>query len=181
MTPAPMLNVPVLETERLRLRGQTLADFEASAALWADPIVTRFISGRPSTREEAWGRFQRHAGHWALKGYGMWVVEDGANGDYLGEIGLADFRRDIDPPLADAPEFGWVLSPTARGKGVASEALAAAIQWAEGHFGPTLMVCIIAPENTASLRVAHKAGFRETRRAVYHESEIVVLERPARG
>ena len=181
MTPAPMLNVPVLETERLRLRGQTLADFEASAALWADPIVTRFISGRPSTREEPWGRFQRHAGHWALKGYGMWVVEDGANGDYLGEIGLADFRRDIDPPLADAPEFGWVLSPTARGKGVASEALAAAIQWAEGHFGPTLMVCIIAPENTASLRVAHKAGFRETRRAVYHESEIVVLERPARG
>jgi RimJ/RimL family protein N-acetyltransferase len=172
-----MLDIPVIETERLRLRGQTLADFDNSAALWADPDVTRFIGGRPSTREEAWGRFQRHAGHWALKGFGMWVVEDKATGDYVGEIGLAHFNRDIDPPLPQVPEFGWVLSPKAHGKGYATEAVGAAIAWAEGHFGPTKMVCIIAPENVASRRVAEKAGFREVRRAVYHDSETVVLER----
>ena len=103
-----------------------------------------------------------------------------ATGDYLGEIGLADFKRDIDPPLPAVPECGWVLSPRAQGRGVASEALAAVIAWAEGHFGPTPMVCIIAPGNAASLRVAEKAGFREVRRALYHDNETVVLERPAR-
>jgi len=174
-----MIDIPVIETPRLRLRGQRLEDFDASAALWADPEVTRFIGGRPSTREEAWGRFQRHLGHWALKGFGMWAVEEKASGAYIGEIGLAHFNRDIDPPLPDAPEFGWVLSPKAQGKGHALEAILAAIAWAEGHFGSTPMVCIIAPDNTASLRVAGKAGFREVRRALYHGAETVVLERPA--
>jgi RimJ/RimL family protein N-acetyltransferase len=174
-----MSAIPTIETDRLILRGQTLADFEASAALWADPDVARHIGGRPSTRDESWGRFQRNIGHWALMGYGLWAVIEKAGGDYIGEIGMADFKRPIDPPLPNVPEFGWVLAPRAWGKGYASEAVAAAIDWSQDHFGPTPLVCIIAPANTASLKVAERAGFVETRRAPYHDAETVVLERAA--
>ena len=42
------MEVPVIETERLLLRGHRLDDFEALAAMWADPAVVRFIGGKPS-------------------------------------------------------------------------------------------------------------------------------------
>jgi RimJ/RimL family protein N-acetyltransferase len=53
------VNVPILETERLRLRGHRLDDFPASAAMWADPVVTRHTTGKPQTREEVWLRLLR--------------------------------------------------------------------------------------------------------------------------
>ena len=64
--------VPVIETERLRLRGHTLADFADSAAMWAEDAVTRLLGGRPLTEEEVWTRLLRYVGHWALQGYGYW-------------------------------------------------------------------------------------------------------------
>ena len=99
-------SVPVIETQRLRLRGHRLDDFEACAVLWGDPIVTRFIGGKPSTREESWARLLRNVGHWSLLGFGYWVVEDRATGQFAGEIGFSDFRRDITPSLEGIPESG---------------------------------------------------------------------------
>ena len=52
---------PVIETQRTILRAHRLEDFDAYAAMWADPVVTRFIGGKPRTREESWMRFLRHA------------------------------------------------------------------------------------------------------------------------
>jgi RimJ/RimL family protein N-acetyltransferase len=54
---ALMVQVPVIETERLKLRGHRLGDFGACAAMWADPIVTRHIGGRPFSEEESWKAF----------------------------------------------------------------------------------------------------------------------------
>ena len=91
-----------IQTNRLILREHTLQDFDALHAMWSEPAVYRHIIGRPSTREEAWNRLLRYSGHWALLGYGYWVLEERATGAYVGEMGFADYHRDIDPPL-DGP------------------------------------------------------------------------------
>lgn len=168
--------VPVLETERLRLRGHALGDFDACAAMWGDPEVTRFIGGKPSTREESWARFLRYAGHWALLGYGFWAIEEKAGGRFLGEGGFADFKREISPAI-DAPEQGWVLAPWAHGRGLASEAVAAMLIWGEVHFKRRDFVCIISPENAASIRVAEKAGYREIARTTYKDAPTIMYRR----
>ena len=73
-------NVPVIETERLVLRAHRLDDFDAYAVMWADPVVTRFIGGKPRTREESWIRFLRHPGMWSMLGFGFWAIEEKASG-----------------------------------------------------------------------------------------------------
>lgn len=168
--------VPVIETERLRLRGHTLGDFEALAAMWADPAVVRFISGKPSTREESWARLLRYPGHWALMGYGFWAIEEKASGAFVGEGGLADFKRDIEYAF-DAPEQGWALSPAMHGKGYAHEAASAMLAWGEAHFRRRDFVCMISPDNAASLRLADKLGYREFARTTYKGDVSVLLRR----
>jgi RimJ/RimL family protein N-acetyltransferase len=168
--------VPVIETERLRLRGHTLGDFEALAAMWADPAVVRFISGKPSTREESWARLLRYPGHWALLGYGFWAIEEKGSGAFVGEGGLADFKRDINPPVS-APEQGWALAPAMHGKGYAHEAVSAMIAWGEAHFRRRDFVCMISPENAPSLKLAGKVGYREYARTTYKGDPTVLLRR----
>src|SRR5579872_1670563 len=119
--------IPVLETDRLRLRGHCIDDFPACAAMWADAGVTRFIGGRPLSGEEAWARLLRYVGHWDLLGFGYWVVEEKASGTFAGEVGLAEFKRDIEPAI-DVPEAGWVLTTAAQGKGYATGALRAVLR-----------------------------------------------------
>lgn len=169
---------PVLVTGRLILRGHRPSDFKNCLALWSDPDVTRFIGGRPSTGEEVWARLLRYIGHWTALGYGFWVIEDAASGAYLGEIGFADFRRAIEPALDGMPEMGWALSPMAHGKGIATEALAAALTWGDSNL-PAPFCCIISPDNAPSLRVAEKAGFVELTRTTYHDSPTIIFRRGA--
>jgi RimJ/RimL family protein N-acetyltransferase len=174
------VEVPVLETERLRLRGHRLGDFSASAAMWADADVTRHIGGSPLTQEEAWTKFLRYVGHWALLGFGYWVVEEKATGSFVGEIGFADYKRELEPSLDDKPEIGWVLAPHSHGKGYATEAVRAAIAWGDAHFGPSQTSCIIFPENRPSLRVAEKCGYREWQLTTYKGRPTLVLVREPR-
>lgn len=168
--------IPVIRTRRLTLRGHTLSDFDECAAMWADPLVTRHIGGRPSTAEEVWARLLRYAGLWALLGYGYWAVTETESGRYVGDVGLADFRREIVPPL-NAPEVGWALAPWAHGRGFATEAVSAALSWSDAHLAQPRTVCLIDPGNVASVRVAEKVGFRPSGRAVYKEHETLVFER----
>jgi RimJ/RimL family protein N-acetyltransferase len=171
-------SAPDVATDRLLLRAHRVDDFGDCAAMWGDARVTRFIGGTPSTAEQSWARLVRNAGHWALLGFGYWLVADRTTGRFIGEVGFADMRRDLDPPLGDAPEAGWVLSPDAHGKGFASEALAAGLAWLEATYAPRETVCIVDPDNAASLHVAAKAGFVERARTRYHDAPTVVLARP---
>lgn len=168
--------VPIIETERLILRGHALGDFEASAAMWADPDVARYIGGKPSTREESWQRMIRYPGHWALMGYGFWVIEEKATGRFIGEAGFSDFKRDVDPPLG-APEHGWALATQAHGRGYASEAIAAQLRWGAAHFGATPFYCMISPENGPSIRVAERHGYREFVRTTYKGGASILFRR----
>ena len=112
---------------------------------------------------------------WGLLGYGYWAVEEKSSGRCIGDIGYADFKRDITPSLDGMPELGWVLASDAHGKGYASEALAAVLAWGQSHFGEHRAACIIAPENLASIRVATKAGFHRWCEAVYHGSPSLIF------
>ena len=171
--------IPVLETERLILRGHRVEDFPHCAALWADPEVTRYISTAPLGEEEAWARFLRYAGHWAMMGYGFWAVEEKGSGRYLANVGFANARRAMTPPLGDDPEIGWVFASAAAGRGYATEAARGVLQWGDRHFEGRRTVCIIAPEHVQSIRVAGKAGYRPVGTGRYHGQERMILARPA--
>ena len=169
--------VPLLETERLRLRAHRPEDHADCTALWADPAVVRYIGGRPSTAEETWRRMLASRGLWSMLGYGYWAVEEKAGGRYVGDVGFADFRREIEPSLAGMLECGWALSPQVHGRGYATEAVAAAVAWADAHLPGMRAVCLIDEGNAASIRVAAKAGFREWRRTTYHGGPSLVFAR----
>ncbi|PVE24988.1 GNAT family N-acetyltransferase [Microvirga sp. KLBC 81] len=167
----------MLETERLVLRAHRVSDFADSLDLWRNPEVTRFIGGRPYTQEEIWARLVRYVGHWVLLGYGYWAVTDKATGRFIGEVGFADFKRDIEPSFEGMPEIGWVLAPHAHGKGYATEAVRAAIAWGDDHFEAAGTVCIIAPENQPSIRVAEKCGYREFLHTTYKDNPTIMFMR----
>jgi RimJ/RimL family protein N-acetyltransferase len=173
--PAPVSSD--IDTERLTLRRPRLEDFEDSFAMWSNPEVVRYISGKPATREDGWARLLRYVGHWELLGFGFWVVREKATGRFVGEVGMGYFQRDMQPPLGDDKEAGWVLVPSAHGKGYATEAVRGALAWQEARFGPQRMVCIIAPGNTGSQGVASKCGFREFGRGSYKGEPTVMYER----
>ena len=169
--------VPVLETARLRLRAHAAADHAALSAIWADPEVVRFIGGKPASAQEVWLRLLRYPGLWCVLGYGYWAIEEKAGGRCIGDIGYADFKRDLSPSLDGMPELGWVLASDCHGRGYASEALAAVLAWGRGHFGEHRAACIIDPENAASLRLAAKAGFQLLCEADHHGSRLLLLVR----
>lgn len=172
--------VPVLETERLRLRGYRGEDFPFFRDMWADPEVVRHIAGgKPRMEEETWTKFLRMIGHWRVMGYGFWAVEEKASGAPVGEAGFCDFRRDMTPSNRGEPEMGWALAAPAHGKGYATEAVRAALAWGDRRFAGKRMSCIIDPGNTASIRVAEKCGFKLAVRAVYHGEEILLFRREA--
>jgi len=152
--------VPILETARLKLRRHEIADFEACAAMWGDPAIARFIGGKPFTREEVWARMLRYVGHWSLMGFGFWAIEEKATGAFIGEAGLADFRRDLDPPLGEGPEAGWALRVASHGQGYAQEDLRAVLAWGDAHFIGQTIHCLIDNDNDRSMKLARKCGFK---------------------
>ena len=169
---------PVLETARLKLRAHTLDDFAAAAPMWTAPSVSRYLGGKPLSEEEIWTKLLRYAGHWSLMGFGYWAVEEKATGRFLGELGFADFKRDIQPSRGNTPEAGWIFAPDAQGQGFATEALGAALAWGEPRFDQGRTICLIHPENLVSIRLAEKFGYEEIRRAIYKERPAVIFSRP---
>jgi RimJ/RimL family protein N-acetyltransferase len=169
--------VPLLETERLVLRAHRLADLDACTTMWGDPVVTRYIGGKPSTREEVWSRLLRYAGHWSLMGYGYWAIEDKSFGRFVGEAGFADFKRDITPSLGDDPEIGWALTPAAHGKGYATEIVAALLEWGDANLSSKRTVCLIHPDNSPSIYVAKKCGYKEFARTNYKGAPTILFRR----
>jgi RimJ/RimL family protein N-acetyltransferase len=170
-------SVPVLETPRLRLRRHELSDFAATERLWGDPSVVRYIGGVPALRSEAWARLLRYVGHWELQGYGYWLVEERATGAFVGEVGLAEARREIVPSIEGIPEAGWVLAPAMQGKGYAGEALDRVLRWSDTERGFPETVCLIAPEHVRSIRTAERAGFAFWKAGVYRDRPASIYRR----
>jgi RimJ/RimL family protein N-acetyltransferase len=145
--------VPILETERLRMRGWRPEDHAPFSAFLADEDSARFIGGACGP-EDAWRRMATQLGHWALRGYGSWVLEEKATGAWIGYSGLWY-------PLGWADrEVMWGLMATARGRGYATEAALRARAFAYETLQWPTAVSYIAPENEPSRRVAERLGAR---------------------
>ncbi|HWA91755.1 MAG TPA: GNAT family N-acetyltransferase [Rhizomicrobium sp.] len=173
------MTIPRLETSRLILRGHAPDDFASFAAERADPAVMRFLGkGDTLSEEESLSRFLAVAGHWALLGYGTWAVEESATGKRIGAVGFAEKKRPAEHPASGAPEMGWSLAAGAHGKGYATEAVRAALDWGRAFFGAgARTVCVISTGNDASLRVAEKCGFRQFATASRYGLGRFVFER----
>ena len=168
---------PTLETERLILRAFRADDLDALAAMWTDPEVVRFIGGQPLTREDTWRRMLAACGQWPYTGYGYWLVEMKSSGEIVGQLGFADFKREMEPRIEGEPEFGYVFSPRVHGQGIAHEACAAVIEWGDSNLDADSYPAIIAPGNAASIRLAERLGFEREPDASYRGEAIALFRR----
>lgn len=169
---------PTIDTARLTLRAHHPDDLDACAAMWADPRVYAMIGGKPRPREEVWIRLLRSIGQWSAFGYGSWLLHDRFTGRFVGEIGLIEARRAIEPSIDDAPEHGWALAGDAHGQGFASEAMAAVLGWVDAQ-GIATTRCIIDPGNHPSIRLAERHGYGDVVTGRYHDAPILIFARHA--
>lgn len=168
----------MIETERLLLRPQRLEDFEPAFALYSNPEVVRHIGdGRPGTRQDVWFRLLRAVGHWQLLGYGLFAVVEKQTGRFVGETGLADFKRGLGEDFDPYPEAAWIMAAEVHGKGYATEAASAAHDWSDRQRGLRRTVCIIDPPNSGSIRVAEKLGYRVVGERPFRDATVLMFER----
>jgi RimJ/RimL family protein N-acetyltransferase len=157
-------SIPTISSQRLEMRAFHDDDFDAMAAFFADPISSFY--GGPCDRADAWRKFAAYPGHWALRGYGPWALEERSTGTFVGVCGLWFPEGWVEP------EITWALIPGQHGKGFATEAARRALQSAHEDFGWKTAVSVIATANTASIAVAERLGATK-------ESEIPYRYGPA--
>jgi len=147
---------PILTTDRLILRGWRESDFAALTAMMADPDVARYLTvdGRPPDNVQTWRSMAVFVGHWALRGYGLFAVEERATGAFVGRVG--PWRPEGWPGF----EIGWGLARAYWGRGYATEAARAAGDWAFAAFGLENVISLIHVDNVASQAVARRLGER---------------------
>lgn len=147
-----------IETERLILRPPDAAlDFEAWAVMMADAETMRYIGGSALNRGQAWRTLATMIGHWQMRGYGMFSVIEKATGDWIGRVGPWY------PEGWDDYEIGWGLTRAATGKGYATEAAKASMDYAFQELNWPRVIHYIDPENTASQKVAERLGSKYLR------------------
>lgn len=150
-----MVEIPSLTTERLTLRAPRPGDFPALREFYASPR-SAFVGG-PKTAEDAWRMLATELGHWHLRGFGRWAVEETESGRFVGLVGPWY------PEGWPEPEIGWDLMAGFEGRGYATEAARAALSWAFDARGWETAVSLISPENVASKGVAQRLGARHER------------------
>lgn len=143
-------NIPVLETERLVLRGLQASDFEPFAAFLATDAA-RFVGG-PCNPVDAWRRMSAYAGSWALRSFGKFAVEEKATGKFAGVVGPWF------PEGWPEPEIAWTLLSEFQGKGLAAEAATRALRFAYDTLGWTTAVSCMDPLNQPSIALAERLG-----------------------
>jgi RimJ/RimL family protein N-acetyltransferase len=169
---------PRIETERLVLRAWRKDDFRPWLDIMKQPEVHKYL-GAATSAEEAWRRLTAAVGGWQFNGYGTWAVELKATGALVGNVGVFNAWRDLQPEFGDEPEMGWIFSSDTHGQGLGTEACRAAIGWVESNLAPTPLWAIVAPENVPSLSLAAKLGFERLHVTDYHGDPTVVLKRAA--
>ncbi len=144
------LDIPVLETERLRLRMLSIDDFEEECAFYATER-SRGVGG-PKEPREVWRILTMFIGHWIVNGYGFWALEDKETGRYMGRAGC------LNPCDWPEAEIGWTLMAHAEGKGLAYEAATAVRRFAYQTLGWSTAISLIKADNTRSAALAQRLG-----------------------
>jgi RimJ/RimL family protein N-acetyltransferase len=148
-----MISIPTIGTERLLLRAFREDDLDEFAALNADPEVVKYLgAGKPWSREETWMQMAAFLGHWELRGYGLWAVEERSSQKFIGRIGL------LNPEGWYQLELAWTLTRSRWGKGFATEGARAALEYAFNVVKVDHIVSLIDSRNLPSIRVAERLG-----------------------
>jgi RimJ/RimL family protein N-acetyltransferase len=142
--------------------------------MMGDPDVTRYLGeGRPLSRVEAWRQMAMFIGHWVLRGYGLWAVEERATGRFIGRIGC------LEPEGFPAFEIAYTLTRSAWGRGYAREGAAAALRHARETLGRRDITSIIRPANAASIRVARSLGGVQAETVEFYGAPSVLYRYPS--
>ena len=158
-----------LETERLLLRMFRPDDLDAYAAMCADPDVMRYLGdGKPLDRPNAWRQMAMILGHWPLRGYGLFALEEKTTGALVGRAGI------FEPEGWPGFEAGWMLRRESWGKGYATEAARRVLRWAFTDLGREHVISLIREANKPSIRVAERLGERLEGRAVIFGQDALV-------
>lgn len=154
-----------LESERLRFRMFRESDFPTYEAWCANIEVMRYLGGKTFDRVLAWRHMAYVLGHWELRGYGMYALEDKTTGQLIGRAGYTDSAG------WPAFELGWTIAPEHQRRGYATEAARLLLRYAFEELDKPHVISLIHPDNAPSIKVAAKLG--ET-----VEGETKVLEMP---
>jgi RimJ/RimL family protein N-acetyltransferase len=146
------MSVPVIETERLILREFREDDFPVYEKLAANPDVMRYLGGKTQSRVEAWRHMAFLVGHWTLRGYGYFALEEKATGEFIGRAGFTY------PTGWPGFELGWTIAPSHQRRGFASEAARRLLDYAFTELDRSHVISLIHPDNTPSRRVAERLG-----------------------
>jgi RimJ/RimL family protein N-acetyltransferase len=165
-----------IETARLTLVPVSMRWRDELFALFNDPDVADwlFLTG-PPTREQLDRRIEANVQFWRERGYGMFVAHETATGTFVARVGA------METPATGRIEIAWSTTRQAWGRGYATEATQAAIDFTFAHSGLETLDCYLRPDNTASRRVAEKLGFRyrDTRYLYDRPLRFYQLARPA--
>jgi RimJ/RimL family protein N-acetyltransferase len=165
---------PLLVTARLELWLPRAEDLRAMYAVVTQPGTSRYLGAVAQLHEHAL-RFMRGAGSWFLYGYGPLMVRLRGQDAVIGNCGVFHSFRGLGEDVDDNPEAGWIIGQEHVGAGLGREAMEAVLEWFDGAHGPRRMVCMIAPENAASIGLARKLGFTPLREASLADGEAVAL------
>ncbi len=144
-----------MRTKRLLLRTWCPSDIDSFAGMHADPDVMADLGG-PVSREESRRKLRRYDEAYRRFGYSRWCVEDRDRG-FVGYVGV--FPRRTDHPLGSHDEIGWRLNKAFWGKGLATEAAAAAMSDAFGRVGLARVLSYTTPANVRSQAVICRLPF----------------------
>ena len=176
-----MSETPVLVTERLELWRPRIADRPLLEAMMEPAAVRQYLGAMEPSTPDVFTRLLRNAGSWSLYGYGTFMVRERGREEIVGNCGVFHSWRGLGEDFDDKPEAGWILAESAFGKGIAHEAMTAALDWFAREHGAREVVAMISPGNAPSLRLAGKLGFTPTRRAVLPggDEAVQLFIRPA--
>ncbi len=143
-----------------------MADLDEFVALHRDPEVVRFV--RTLDRAQAEKRLQANEQEWGERGHGLMAVLDSSTGHMRGRVGLKHW------PQFQETEAGWLLSRDAWGRGYATEAVRACVEWGFATLPIPYITAMIHPDNTRSIRVAQRLGFQLAREDVLLGDPVIV-------
>jgi ribosomal-protein-alanine N-acetyltransferase len=147
----------ILETNRLLLRHQVIADLDDLWALYCDPEITKYIPDAPRSREEAQQELEWHMnGHPRFPELGLWATIHKETGKFIGRCGLLPWAIDGQNEV----EVAYTISRSYWGQGLATEAAQAILQYGFEQLNLTRLICLIDEENMASQKVAAKMGMK---------------------
>jgi RimJ/RimL family protein N-acetyltransferase len=166
-----------LRSARLTLSLPSLSDLDDFHLMWQDPLIAQFTGGATAGRDVSWRKVLAMRGLWPILNYGYFAVRT-HQGEFVGGVGLADYQRNIAGAPIGRPEIGWALTPMARGKGFAKEAVAAVLQWADAQPQVDKTWCLINTDNQRSINLATAVGYAVIGSAQYQGFAINIFERP---